>query len=184
MYLALDQSKTCTGWAIGAPGVRVVHGAHQFKARPEHYGHFGNQVRDWVKAKIEDHNIQHVLYEAPQLPKGKAGQFFRLHDRVILFSMVVVIEMACADAGVPVSQAEPGDWRKDAYGFSRLPKHYSGDWKSWAVETAREQGFDVSTHDEAEAIGMLHHMLIQKHPEIAAVTGPLFRRVEKMGGMT
>ncbi len=62
--------------------------------------------------------------------------------------------------GIPCFGCTPAQWRKTFLGYGRAPKGSSDDYMKQAVmRHCRSLGYEVTTSDPADAIGILHHLL-------------------------
>ncbi len=157
--MTLDPDTKHIGWAVSLPGQAVplsgvlklpetpakgtkVRGSELYYLRP---------ARDWLKAKIEKHEVSHLCAEAPFVGPN-AQTAIKLS---VLSGMIVLL---CHDLGVEYSRAEPSSWRSDTHGRTQAPKHIKGTgprrrWlKRQAIEWCCDRGWPVRNPDQAEAL--------------------------------
>ena len=78
----------------------------------------------------------------------------------ILQKVAGTIETIAAELGVPLESYAPASWRKTVLGYGRKPKGEAADFmKRETVKRLRAMGYDLTSADEAEALGILHHCL-------------------------
>lgn len=159
--LALDLSKSCTGWASWAPGDAVA--ASGWKQLGSEYTTPG-----LVFAKL------HELMTDVASVSGPIEALFiedaltpeKLHGHTNIGTTKIQLGLAAhalswADTmGVRIiREINQSTWRRDFLG--KLPKGLrSTDLKDMAMKRARQLGFKPEKHDQAEAIGILDHACI------------------------
>ncbi len=178
--LALDQSPTSTGWAIGKPcDTKPKYGLYPMDRWGDEEGQRLCQYEEWIIATIKEHRITHLFYESPVQvrPKiiyknGKAillnVKSFEVVEKQL--EQLGAIHMAAHRAGVHIEQITPASWRMRFIGKTSVPG-LSGDalrkeLKFMAVKACALRGWYIESDDVADSLGLLDFglsTLSQKH---------------------
>lgn len=155
-FLALDQSPSSTGYALWEDGFDLpVSGAWPLCSgtATRHLGFVA--IHTSIGTLHKEKRITDLAYEQPiKRPSDK------VENLIALYGVAAHIESIAYVKGItnPL-RIKQGDWRATWLG----PKtHGRGReaLKRLAIERARHYGMDPETDDEAEAIGILDHMLL------------------------
>lgn len=155
--LTLDQSISNTGWALvgGSRGWAAQTGAWPLGDGA------GPDKRPAAFIALQ-RNIQRIHAEEPleaigyETPIWKPGD--KVDKMVALYGLVSQIEVWAHSRRVPFFSISQSDWRETFLGAARKGTD-AEQKKRLAVERARQFGFDPKSDDEAEATGILDHLL-------------------------
>lgn len=156
--LALDQSLTGCGWALldhaGAAHSGTWHLADGITDRAAGFVELHRQL----SALHQVHGFNLLAYEAPV--KTRVDKVDKL---VALYGLVAHVESWARVRGVAIWQRGGVDqrtWRTSWLGQGYARGNDRERVKRMAVERARQYGFDPTTTDEAEALGILDHVML------------------------
>lgn len=173
--LALDQAVR-TGWAIGEERSqeRYLFGSFRMPKRDDN----GERLvifRDSLVELIETHRPDIAAYEQPFLPIDMGNSFqpkegapaprrakFNVKTIKFLHNLEGVLIETTARYAIPTEHVVSSSWRSTALGTGRLPPGAADagmDFKKMMKQKARQLGYDVADDNEADAIGILLHML-------------------------
>lgn len=168
--LTLDQS-TRTGWALGADDdlkAKFLFGSFRMPKRDDR----GERLvifRDGLESLIAQYKPDLAGYETPFFPVGNAPEkgkeegrgraAFNVDTIKFLHNLEGVLIETTARHGIPTESFASSSWRVTALGFGRLPPGSPDDFKALMKKRARQLGYDVADDNEADAIGVLLHML-------------------------
>lgn len=166
--LTFDQA-TRTGWAFGTErsDERFKFGSFRMPKRDEP-GERLVILRDGIVEQIEAHKPDLVAYETPYMPIGvhnapKPGETGKMpfSPKTISFLKWVegVLIETTARYSIPTVNFPSSSWRVTALGMGRLPKGAPEDFKKLMIRRAKQLGYEVADDNEADAIGILLHML-------------------------
>lgn len=157
-YLAIDPSKRSCGWAYFADGAeRAQHGTWtlggEFTSRGQLYYKFYATLLEHRKLFPFDRiNAEEPVNLLPGFKGTSADNIW------ISVGMAATLEMFCHTFRIRLEWVPPQSWRRHFIG--KMPRgSKSKDLKDYAIERARQLGFSPRRHDEAEALGILDHML-------------------------
>lgn len=168
--LCLDQS-TRTGYAVGdeRSDAKFIFGSFRMPKRDD----IGERLvifRDGLVGLIEDHQPDLVAYETPFFPvgnqasavgePGKKGARFNVNTIKFLHNLEGVLIETTARYSIPTEHFPSSSWRVTALGYGRLPQGAQEDFKKLMIKRAKMLGYNVKDDNEADAIGMLMHMLM------------------------
>lgn len=177
--LALDQSPTATGWAIGSPGDRKPRfGVFKMETWGNNEGARLKQLHRWMMDKCAENSVTHLFYEQPFLPSH--GNFNSIEPQLFLIGH---INFVAALLDLPVQQVPMQAWRKRFLGTSKAPPGLTGnharkELKQMAIKACAIRGWLAEDDNAAEALGILDYgcsVLDRKHAGQADV---LFKRAE------
>lgn len=184
--LCLDQA-TRTGWAFGVERSeeKWLFGSFRMPKRDDP-GERLMIFRDGLVEVIERYRPDIVAYETPFMPvgntsekakDGKKGAVFNVKTTKFSMNLEGVLIECTARYGLPTEHFPSSSWRVTALGFGRLPPGApDGEFKRLMKQRARALGYPVADDNEADAIGMLMHMLHGK-PAAERAQGDLLGRV-------
>jgi hypothetical protein len=102
------------------------------------------------------HRFERVFYEEPRAPSQMAGQT-QLHVIAKVFCIAAHIESFCYAKRIRCRQVGLGAWRRYFVGKGAGEKTKT--FKDWAISRCRELGWNVQSHDEADALGVLAYAI-------------------------
>lgn len=160
--LVLDQSLENTGFALFADNALAMSGSWHLADGAKNRSIGFVELFRKLGGMHKGHGIGHIVHEAPAFGTVNKGA----NQLVAAAGLVAVIELFSKSRGLPdpISYS-PRSWRTSWFmkverkAIAAKPQR-SRDWKRPALERARQYGFDPVSHDEAEAIAILHHHLI------------------------
>lgn len=166
--LTLDQS-TRTGWALGAEKAdpkTFLFGSFRVPKRDDP----GERLvifRDGLTQLIEKYQPDICAYETPFFPvggpakpePGKKGAAFNVKTIKFLHNLEGVLIEATARHNIPTQHFPSSSWRVSALGYGRLPAGSGEDFKKLMIKRAKTLGLDVADDNEADAVGILLHMM-------------------------
>jgi len=166
--LTLDQSSR-TGWAIGEERseAKYLFGSFRMPKRDDP-GERLMIFRDGLVELIETHRPDLAAFETPFFPVGNTGSKekdggkgarFNIKTIKFLHNLEGVLIETTARYGIPTEHFPSSSWRVTALGYGRLPAGVDTDFKKLMMAQARRLGYAVTDDNEADAIGMLIHML-------------------------
>lgn len=157
--LALDQSPTATGFAIGRPnGSKPVFGTYRLPSWKGVEGERLASYERWLMGLISEYRVTNVYYEAPFLPSHSDADAIK--PQLFLEGL---INLVSARLTTDVAKVPIDAWRKEAFGFCRLPV-FKGDaarkeWKRMAKVLCLKRGHMVEDDNAAEALLILDYGL-------------------------
>lgn len=181
--LALDQSSR-TGWAIGEErsNAKYLFGSFRMPKRDD----IGERLvifRDGLVNLIETYKPDIVAYESTFFPvqnqpkkPGQKGASFNVSTIKFLHNLEGVLIETTARYSLPTEHFPSSSWRVSALGYGRLPAGSLTDFKKLMIVRAKTLGYAVKDDNEADAIGILLHML-HGPPGALRAQGDLLSRV-------
>lgn len=152
MFLALDPA-TNTGWATWKPGMdKPASGAFELPTCPEDLGRVGFEVHVQLKRLLDAHGFERVYYEAP-IPPSQLPDRIQLHTIAKTYAIATHIESFCHAMKLRCRQVGQGAWRKTFVG--KGGGETTATFKAWSRQRCEQLGWEVSSHDEADACGIL-----------------------------
>jgi hypothetical protein len=152
MFLALDPA-TKTGWAAWKPGMdRPASGSFDLPSIEDDLGAVGFRVHVELNRLLTVHGFERLFYEAPIPPSQLMGQI-QLVTIAKIFTIAGHIESFCYAKKLRCRQVGMGAWRRHFVGKGAGEK--TATFKSWARDRCRQLGWNVRSHDEADACGIL-----------------------------
>lgn len=139
--LSLDIA-TNTGWAMSVNG-RTSSGILELPT--DDYGHMATAFSSWLVERFVD-GVELVVIERPTFRHVSDSSYrcdglcWTAHQTAWLHE-------------IERREVRPSEWRKAILGNGNLS---TDEAKARAMQWCRERGFDPKTHDEAEAIAILH----------------------------
>lgn len=157
--LALDQSPTATGWAVGRPlGPKPVFGTYRLPAWRDDEGARLASFERWLTDLAREYRVTNVYYEAPFLPRHSNADAIKPQ----LF-LIGLINLVAAKLKLDVAEVPIDAWRKWAFGYCRIPA-LKGDaarkeWKRLAKVRCLKNNLLVEDDNAAEAALILDYGL-------------------------
>jgi len=171
--ITLDQS-TRTGWCIGDEHSteKWLFGSFRMPKRDDN----GERLvifRDSLVELIEKYHPDLAAYEAPFLPVGEQGTrpgqpgqprraAFNVNTIKFLLNLEGVLIETTARFSIPTEHFPSSSWRVSALGMGRLPPGAANagmDFKKLMIQRAKQLGYEVRDDNEADAIGLMIHLL-------------------------
>jgi len=162
--LALDQSPTATGWAIGRPdGSKPAFGTYRLPTWKDAEGERMLVYERWLTHLVAEYRVTNLYYEAPYLPRHSDADAIMPQLHVIGVITLVAARMKVDIAKVPIDA-----WRKQAFGYCRLPV-LKGDaarkeWKRMAKVVCLKRNLLIEDDNAAEAVLILDFGLADADP--------------------
>lgn len=157
--LALDQSPMATGFAIGRPnGSKPVYGTYRLPSWKDAEGDRMVNYERWLTQLACEYRVTNLYYEAPFLPRHSDADAILPQIHVISVVTLVAAKLKIDIAKVPIDA-----WRKQAFGFCRLPV-LKGDaarkeWKRMAKVLCLKRNLLIEDDNAAEAVLILDYGL-------------------------
>jgi hypothetical protein len=152
MFLALDPA-TKSGWARWRPGMeRPAFGSFELPSGEEDLGRVGFQLHFNLAQMHKLEPIERLFYEAPIPPSQVMGRT-QLHVIAKVFCIAGHIESFCYAKNIRCRQVGMGAWRRFFVGKGAGEK--TATFKSWSSARCRQLGWNIRSHDEADACGIL-----------------------------
>ena len=166
--LALDQSLSNTGWALWNTGDAIPQsGAWPLCDGGRNRAHGFVAIHREINAIHAAGAIDLIAHETPlKLPTDKVAQL------IGTYGLISHIESIACIKRITMMSIDQQDWRSTWFNGMR----YSGreDWKRAAIERCRQFDMDPSSDDEAEACGILDHVMhMQKITPPWRIANPL-----------
>ncbi len=178
--MALDQSPTNTGWAIGSPlELKPAYGLFSLPPWGDHEGQRLCSFEDWLTTKIKSSGVTHLFYEAP------VDVGFKSFDITIKqgaqIGKIWASAYRCGD--IPVAQIAVDSWRSRFLGTTKAPPGLKGDnarqaLKQMALKACALRDWLIDDDNIAEALGLLDFSLSTLSQRHAGHRDPIFRRAE------
>jgi hypothetical protein len=145
--MALDLASV-SGWAVGEPGGKPVHGSIRFaRAGASHEAIFASAFR-WMNSMLLDHAPKLIVWEAPMPTSFKTTN---INTTTLLYGLPAVIGAATyLRGGYDIRKADTRDVRHHFIGCN--PKRAQA--KPMVVQKCRAMGLPVSDDNEADALGV------------------------------
>lgn len=193
IVLALDQSSSAIGWALGAPGSTPSFGTFvPPKAKEkEDYAPFLVAAHDWLQEAIVEHGVTHLSFEEPFMPRAgvkwakKGPRPFpvayvetNVHTLRKLYALAGIIEFVTAERAIECSESNIGRWRSWFLKGQPKPKGTKA-LKRAVMDRCAEYGWQPRNDNEGDALGIWAHacaVLTGKVPQRGP--GELFEAAE------
>lgn len=183
--LALDISKSRTGWAVGTPeiangtGVRPGWGVFEPTPGPHKEIETMGRFAELLTELHTRYNFSNICWEAIFVDTGH----FQFRGTEAQLEMQGILKAFCHANKIHGSHVAISAWRAEVYGSSRCPPQHrvngkaeEGYWKDVATRWAVNNNYLVTWHDEAEALAILYWALTMLDQGFAARITPMFRR--------
>lgn len=131
---------------------RPASGTFDLPSAEEDLGRVGYQLHVNLNRLLQVHPFERVYYEAPIPPSQLMGQI-QLKTIAKIFTIAGHIESFCYAKNLRCRQVGMGAWRRFFVGKGAGEKTKT--FKDWSRERCRQLGWDVRSHDEADACGVL-----------------------------
>lgn len=153
-FIGLDTSLSNTGWAIFTEGeplprlgsIKLCDGVRR---RSDAFIAIHRLVSGWHA----EHPIELLAFEQPLLVGHD-----KLEKLVALYGVIAHLESICAVKHILCMPVSQHDWRPTFLGPDRAKD--SARLKRAAIERARQYGCAPADHDQAEALGVLTHAML------------------------
>lgn len=171
--LCIDQA-TRSGWSFGIEHSqeRYLFGSFRMPKR-DAPGERLVIFRDGLEELIIAHRPDILAYESPFVPVGQQGQqpekgpgprraAFNVNTIKFLLNLEGVLLEVASRHDLTAEHYPSSSWRVTALGMGRLPPGAADagmDFKKMMKTKARQLGYEVADDNEADAIGILIHML-------------------------
>lgn len=147
VILALDLASKI-GWALGKPGARPKHGAHQLPSTGDEIGRFAHAFDLWLSDTLTMHKPERVVFEGSVMPG--IGKTTPMTVRK-LTGLTWHTELVCHRRDVICNEAN----------VSTIKKFWAGSGnakKPDMIAAARAHGFSVGRDDnQADALALWHY---------------------------
>jgi Holliday junction resolvasome RuvABC endonuclease subunit len=150
--MSLDIS-TKVGFAVGNAAAKPIFGTHPLP-KPLHTDDFGSRFAAfdlWLADQLTVHAPDMLAFESPIPPRGTNIDTMWGTIR-LLIGLVSIAEMAASHAGIACIEVAVPTWKKGFTGSGRADK-------TDVITKCMGLGFMVATDHEADAIGILSHVL-------------------------
>lgn len=180
VVLALDQSPTNTGWALGKPmEVKPAYGLFALPTWGDNEGQRLCDFEDWLRTKIKSAGVTHLFYESPVDVRFKSFDITIKQGAQI--GKIWATAWRCGQ--VPVAQVAVDSWRSRFLGTTKAPPGLKGDnarqaLKQMALKACAMRDWLVDDDNVAEALGILDFGLSTLSQRHAGHRDPIFRRAE------
>lgn len=160
VILTLDLA-TRFGWAVGDIADGPAWGHIDLGGSGTSFGRRMLVYENWLIAEIEDVRPMEVIYEKPIMPRGQT-----LVSRCMTIGPAMITEKVCEEHCVRCLWI---DNRK-------AKRHFAGNRnasKEDMIHAARQRGWKVLVHDEADALALWCVRAWQLDPKLAARFDPI-----------
>lgn len=131
---------------------RPASGAFDLPSGDEDLGRVGYQLHAQLAEFHKLERIERLFYEAPLAPSQMIGRT-QLHVTAKVFCIASHIESFCYAKNIRCRLVGMGAWRRYFVGKGAGEK--TAIFKSWARDRCAQLGWNVRSHDEADACGIL-----------------------------
>ncbi len=155
--LFLDQSIHSCGWCLFDRGA-VTSGAWPLAPSIERRGAAFFELRKHITRihKMDERGLDLIAVETPILTRADKPE-----KLIALYGLVASVEAWAWPKKVPVISVDQTKHRK-SWLLLKRGQAKGDEWKRLAILRARQYGFDPRTHDEAEAIAIMDHVLLSR----------------------
>lgn len=165
-HLALDLSKSSTGWAMWQPGWDAPRFGtwklgSEFTSTGKTFVNVHRKLNELLQVAGE---FETVTYEEPLLLGPSAGHTSK-EIQILLIGLMTHVESYCAAKRIGRCQGvDNGAWRATFLEGVKVPKglkrgERSKTLKSLCIERCRQFGWNPSNDNEADALGILEYWL-------------------------
>lgn len=170
--LSLDLSKRATGWACDSSEIAglPISGTWRGPKMNPDLGATGHAFERWLFKHIKEHQIDHVIYEAPHVGNSGSGNnrlFFNEETVLVLIGLAFATETIGFAAHVSRSRGHVGTWRKFFLGSARWDNP-----KQAAKDRCDLLGWKYDSEDAAEALGLWYYCKCQLDPTFNTIPKP------------
>lgn len=178
--LGLDLGSN-TGWALGDAGARPFFGSWKLPKTGNDVGSYLLHFHDLLRLFLLKHEPDVVAFEAPLylLHTGRKGESKTQPITARkLFGLAgeaerTIAQLSRRGMAVRCFEAHQQSWKKHFCGFANFGKSR----KPYPpIETCNARGLEVSSTDEADAVGILDYTSHKVAPEQARNSDPLALR--------
>lgn len=135
---------------------KPASGAFALPSSPDELGRVGYRLHVELAQLQTVHGFQRVFYESPMAPSHNAG-FTNMRTIGLVLAIASHIESYCYAKNLRCRQVGMGSWRRTFLGKGAGEK--SATFKAWSRERCRQLGWNVRSHDEADACGILDYAI-------------------------
>lgn len=171
IVLALDQSTTAIGWALGSPGSAPTCGtfAPPKSEDKDDYVPFLDATDNWLRGLILCESVTHLFFEQPLMPRAGV-KWVRKGKKPIpvpyvetnidtlrkLYSLAGVIELLAGRQGVDCRETNLARWRSWFLSGQPRPKGTKA-LKAAVIARCEEYGWAPQNDNEGDALGIWAH---------------------------
>lgn len=155
--ITLDLSSSNVGWTAGElSAVPPRFGTQAFPKVGNDLGELATIYHKWLVDLIKQFEPKRLVFEQPILPRETNIMTMRK-----LGGLAWHTEFVCKVLNIGIKEAHVSTVKKfwAQHGFAK---------KEQMVAAARDYGFDVETHDEADALAVRYFTIATEHPQVAA----------------
>lgn len=169
IILALDLASV-TGWAVGEPGGKPVHGSIRFASAGASHEAIFAEAMVWIVQVYEEYEPKTVVWESPMPTSFNRGRT-NINTTTILFGLPAIIGSVAYLRGMyDIRKADTKDVRMHFIGCN--PKRAKA--KPLVMRQCRAMGWEVIDDNEADALATWHYMSSLLEPKLAMAPTPLF----------
>jgi hypothetical protein len=154
LILALDQSSSQTGFALGRPDGPVALGSYENPSSDKGYGQSLTYYETWLETVVP--GVGMIGFEKPVLP----ARLKNLHVARLLYGIAGVIELVAVRHKIPVVEIDTGKMKMLIYGKGGAKPEF---WL--ARKHSRAWGFEPKNGDESDAAGVFLSVVQHQFPE-------------------
>lgn len=146
--LALDQSKSRTGWRVDTLDGKT-HGGGWTGTSAHLPGTAGARYSEWLCQIISTYKPELIAYEAPVMGGSGRGVTMSMEVSFVLIGLAFLTETIAASYKVRCVRAHVATVRKHLLGSGRPTNP-----KEAVMARCKLLGFDIANHDEADATAL------------------------------
>ncbi|MDF1625642.1 MAG: hypothetical protein P1U84_05095 [Parvibaculaceae bacterium] len=176
IVLALDQSTSATGWALGEPGSTPTCGTFvpPRSNDVDNYYPLASSSRDWLTKMLAENNVTHLRFEQPLMPRAavkwinkKPVAYVETNIQTLrkLYGLAWEIELVAGDASIDCRETNIATWRSwFIKGITPKPKGTKA-LKQAVMDRCNDFGWYPKNDNEGDALGIWAHagFLLTKH---------------------
>jgi hypothetical protein len=133
---------------------KPASGSFKLPTIDEDLGAVGYRVHVELDGLLKTFGFERVFYEMPIPPSRMLGNT-QLHVTAKVFTIAGHIESFCYAKRLRCRQVGQSSWRRTFVGKGAGEKTKT--FKDWSMRRCRELGWNVRSHDEADACGILDY---------------------------
>lgn len=154
LILALDQSSTQTGIALGRPEGPVALSSYSNPKCGEDYGRAFEAYTEWLDSQLD--GVDLLAFEQPVRPHKNLN----LHTARLLYGIAGQIELVARRRGIRAIEVDNNEMKKLIYGKGGpKPEGWLG------KKLARKWGFEPQNMDECDAAGVFLFAIQHQFPD-------------------
>ncbi len=144
--LALDLSKSCTGWACGEKLSVPVTGSVRLGGPQDDHGRVLSCLACFLEERIAFFKPSVIVFEAPAISATSS------YVRLALY-LCGTVELVCYERGIRCREANVGSARKSVLGRGSFTQTKGDNAnKAASMAWAKSMGYKASNHNEADAL--------------------------------